>query len=89
MTTEGPQQDSQLEHHTAATTAKSEMPAWIQETVNAAQHDGRRQPWRTAFGENVDRRFDTGKDLVTVERSIGGESDPACPFSTQGSSLAA
>ncbi len=74
--------------HIEATTDAS-LPAWIRETIQAAQNDGRRQPWRAAFGEDVDCRFDAGEDLVTVEPSVGGESDPMCPFRTQGSSLAA
>jgi hypothetical protein len=63
--------------------------SWIEETLNAAKSDSRRQPWKETFGETVDYSIDDGEDLVRVEKSIGGGVDPDCPFRTQGSSLAA
>ena len=67
----------------------SSQPAWIEETLNAAKSDTRRQPWKETFGENIDCNVDDGEDLVRVEKAIGGGVDPDCPFRTQGSSLAA
>ena len=64
-------------------------PSWIDETLAAASSDTRRQPWKAIVGEAVDCRVDDGQDLVRIERSVGGRADPACPFRTQGSSLAA
>jgi hypothetical protein len=65
------------------------VPSWVTETVEAAEKDNRIQPWRLAFGDDANNRFDDGTDLVKVEKSIGGKFDPDCPFRTQGSSLAA
>jgi hypothetical protein len=62
---------------------------WIDETVKAAKADTRKQPWKNTFGNSVGNRFDDGKDLVTIEKSVGGKFDPACPFRTRGSSLVA
>ncbi|KAE9376584.1 hypothetical protein N431DRAFT_435861 [Stipitochalara longipes BDJ] len=69
--------------------AASRQPRWIEETLNAAKSDTRRQPWKETFGENIDCSLDDGKDLVRVEKTIGDGIDPDCPFRTQGSSLAA
>lgn len=72
-----------------ATTSSIETPAWIQETLESARKDHRTQPWKHIFGEDVDCRFDASEDLVKVERCVGVDVDPDCPFKTQGSSLAA
>jgi hypothetical protein len=72
-----------------ATSAAPKELSWIEETLNAAKIDSRRQPWKGTFGETVDYSIDDGEDLVRVEKSIGGVVDPDCPFRTQGSSLAA
>jgi len=72
-----------------ATSAGTTTPTWIQETLESAKNDHRKQPWKHIFGEDVDCRFDAGKDLVKVERRVGVDLDPDCPFKTQGSSLAA
>lgn len=73
----------------ASPVAKGQL-SWIEETLNAAKNDNRRQPWKETFGESVDCSLNTdGEDLVRVEKSVGGGSDPDCPFQTQGSSLAA
>jgi hypothetical protein len=73
------------------TTAKvsENLPSWVAETIRATEQDTRTQPWRLAFGDQVNCRFDDGKDLLKVEKSVGGTIDPSCPFRTQGSSLAA
>jgi hypothetical protein len=75
--------------HEQGLTTKSYTPDWILETVKATESDHRRQPWREAFTEAIDSRFDDEEDLVRVEPAVGVEIDPACPFRTQGSSLAA
>lgn len=65
------------------------LPSWVAETTRATEQDTRTQPWRLAFGDLANRRFDNGKDLVKVEKSVGGKFDSSCPFGAQGSSLAA
>ena len=65
------------------------LPSWVAETIHTTEQDTRTQPWRLAFGDQANCRFDDGKDLVKVEKSVGGKFDPSCPFRTQGSSLAA
>lgn len=65
------------------------LPSWVAETIRATEQDTRTQPWRLAFKDQANCRFDDGKDLVKVEKSVGGTFDPSCPFRTQGSSLAA
>lgn len=70
-------------------TAKAHTPDWIQETIRATENDHRTRPWRDAFSEAIDSRFDDQEDLVRVERAVGVDLDPTCPFRTQGSSLAA
>lgn len=82
-------QSPAVEYHDIDNGAATDMPSWIEETLNAAKRDTRRQPWRATFGESVDCRFDDGEDLVRIEKSVGGRFDPDCPFKTQGSSLAA
>ena len=62
---------------------------WIQDIIATSGKDTRKQPWKSTLIAPVDSRFDDGQDLVTVRKSIGGSSDPLCPFRTQGSSLAA
>lgn len=64
-------------------------PDWVRETIEAAESDRRTQPWKDAFEEAIGSRFDDQEDLVRVERAIGVDLDPTCPFRTQGSSLAA
>jgi hypothetical protein len=79
-------------HHSEdkqATTGEVSTPDWIRETIKATESDHRKQPWREAFAEAVDSRFDDQKDLVRVEPAVGVDLDPSCPFRTQGSSLAA
>jgi hypothetical protein len=72
-----------------ASKSKPGQSSWIEETLNAAKNDCRRQPWKETFGETLDCSLDNGEDLVRIERNVGGGSDPDCPFRTQGSSLAA
>jgi hypothetical protein len=72
-----------------STIAASGQPSWIEETLNAAKSDSRRQPWKEILGESVDCSLDDGEDLFRVEKGYGGGNDPDCPFRTQGSSLAA
>jgi hypothetical protein len=73
------------------TTSKRDTyrPHWVQETIKAAESDSRKQPWKDAFEEAIDTHFDDQEDLVRVERAVGVDLDPTCPFRTQGSSLAA
>lgn len=65
------------------------LPSWVAETIRVTEQDTRTQPWRLALGDQANRGFDDGKDLVKVEKSVGGKFDPSCPFKTQASSLAA
>jgi hypothetical protein len=68
---------------------KDGLPAWIEETISTTTNDTRAQPWRSALGDNAGNRFDDEKDLVKVEKSVGGKFDPTSPFRTQNSSLSA
>ena len=72
-----------------AANSSDPIPSWVANTIRATEQDTRTQPWRLALGDQANCRFDDGKDLVKVEKSVGGTFDPSCPFRTQGSSLAA
>ncbi|KAE8451809.1 hypothetical protein EG329_002649 [Mollisiaceae sp. DMI_Dod_QoI] len=69
--------------------AASRQLSWIEETLNAAKSDTRRQPWKETFGENIDCSLDDGEDLFQVEKTTRDVVDPDYPFRTQGSGLAA
>jgi hypothetical protein len=83
------QSGDKSQHNSAIPAPDVNMPSWITDTLHAASRDTRVQPWKSTFGSEVDCRFDAGEDLVRVERNIGADPDPSCPFNTQGSSLAA
>ncbi|PVH88848.1 hypothetical protein DL98DRAFT_580399 [Cadophora sp. DSE1049] len=87
--TAAPASDAGYESSSSSAHSPNPEVDWVSQTAQASKADTRKQPRKDTFGATVDNRLDDGEDLVTVEKSVGGKSDPACPFRTQGSSLAA
>lgn len=70
-------------------TRQETLPSWIQQVEEQSAQDNRTQPWTALVNAENDSSDHDGKDLIRVERSVGGSLDPDAPFRTQNTSLAA
>ncbi|KAL9598500.1 MAG: hypothetical protein Q9219_004473 [cf. Caloplaca sp. 3 TL-2023] len=89
MATSSPSDQDHIDCFDAKNCAITDEVDWVQEIVAASDRDTRKQPWKSTFTAPVGARFDDCQDLVTIRKSTGAQTNPSCPFNTQGSSLAA
>lgn len=68
---------------------QNSTPSWIQKVEEQSARDARVQPWLALMSDELNGPENDGKDLIRVERSIGGSVDSDSPFRTQNTSLAA